>query len=527
VAPNVAVLRYAASSPAAQQPAALLAAARDHAALGWQRELTYRHADGSYSAFGTSDPGGSTWLTAFVLRVFSQALPFVTLDDAAVRSAAAWLAAQQVADGSFRSVGNVVHSEMVGGMAGNVALTSFVLASLLEAPPADVPAAALHSAVVFLAAARPASNETYARVLRSHALATACAAPSAPPGACAASDAALDDVMADLSDAAKGQPHWSAGGGSTGNRGAAARWQAPAADIELTGYGTLALLARGRVADAAGPARWLTSHRGGGGGFASTQDTCVALAALGAFAAATAAAPPRLTLTVHGAAGGAPLAKLRLDADSAGTMQRLELPSGGGDITVAAEGEGVALLQLTTRYSQLPAPAASAFLLVTQAFNVTAAGGARPTLHHRTCFTRSSAAAAVVGGGDGMLLLQVGLFSGYAPLENSLEAAAASAPRLVRRVENGGRSVAFYLEPAELAASGGGLCLGKQHAPLQRFHANALQIRLCQQRGVGSGHHAQLRHELGSVLRQRKAGEKRGDVGGHRRGAEERLHRFT
>jgi hypothetical protein len=43
--------------------------------MGYQRELTYRHADGSFSAFGPSDGSGSTWLTAFVLKVFAQVRP--------------------------------------------------------------------------------------------------------------------------------------------------------------------------------------------------------------------------------------------------------------------------------------------------------------------------------------------------------------------------------------------------------------------------------------------------------------------
>jgi len=29
--------------------------------IGYQQELTYRHTDGSFSAFGMSDPSGSTW----------------------------------------------------------------------------------------------------------------------------------------------------------------------------------------------------------------------------------------------------------------------------------------------------------------------------------------------------------------------------------------------------------------------------------------------------------------------------------
>ena len=42
--------------------------------MGYQRELNYRHSDGSFSAFGEMShmSEGSTWLTAFVLKVFAQ-----------------------------------------------------------------------------------------------------------------------------------------------------------------------------------------------------------------------------------------------------------------------------------------------------------------------------------------------------------------------------------------------------------------------------------------------------------------------
>ena len=40
--------------------------------MGYQRELNYKHDDGSFSAFGPRDGAGSTWLTAFVLKVFAQ-----------------------------------------------------------------------------------------------------------------------------------------------------------------------------------------------------------------------------------------------------------------------------------------------------------------------------------------------------------------------------------------------------------------------------------------------------------------------
>lgn len=44
---------------------------------GYQRELRYRHDDGSFSAFGNSDASGSTWLTAFVLKSFAQARQYI------------------------------------------------------------------------------------------------------------------------------------------------------------------------------------------------------------------------------------------------------------------------------------------------------------------------------------------------------------------------------------------------------------------------------------------------------------------
>lgn len=44
---------------------------------GYQRQLLYKRRDGSYSAFGSADETGSTWLTAFVAKSFAQADSFI------------------------------------------------------------------------------------------------------------------------------------------------------------------------------------------------------------------------------------------------------------------------------------------------------------------------------------------------------------------------------------------------------------------------------------------------------------------
>lgn len=99
---------------------------------GYQRELTYRHNDGSFSAFGKSDKSGSTWLTAFVAKSFRQAASFVDIDENIIDGALKWLSKIQNNDGSFTEVGTVSHKAMQGGSGKGIALTAYVLTAFLE-----------------------------------------------------------------------------------------------------------------------------------------------------------------------------------------------------------------------------------------------------------------------------------------------------------------------------------------------------------------------------------------------------------
>lgn len=99
---------------------------------GYQRQLTYRHSDGSFSAFGKSDKTGSTWLTAFVAKSFQQAAAFIDIDEAAIDAALKWLAQKQNADGSFTEIGSISYKSMQGGAGKGVALTAYVLIAFLE-----------------------------------------------------------------------------------------------------------------------------------------------------------------------------------------------------------------------------------------------------------------------------------------------------------------------------------------------------------------------------------------------------------
>ncbi|KAL1457793.1 hypothetical protein WDU94_007987, partial [Cyamophila willieti] len=118
--PNIVVLEYLKNTH--QLTDAIESKASRYLETGYQQELTYRRPDGSFSAFGTTDANGSTWLTAFVAKSFRQAGSFTTIDETVILEALAWLASNQAFNGSFPEVGKVSHAEMQGGAAKGLAL---------------------------------------------------------------------------------------------------------------------------------------------------------------------------------------------------------------------------------------------------------------------------------------------------------------------------------------------------------------------------------------------------------------------
>lgn len=71
-------------------------------------------------------------LSAFVLRCFLQAQDFISIDPMVMQRTTYWLLAHQNADGSFDEPGQVIHTELQGGLDGPVSLTAYVLIALLE-----------------------------------------------------------------------------------------------------------------------------------------------------------------------------------------------------------------------------------------------------------------------------------------------------------------------------------------------------------------------------------------------------------
>ncbi|TNN29899.1 Complement C3 [Liparis tanakae] len=78
---------------------------------GYQNELVYRKGDGSYSVF-THRPS-STWLTAYVTKVFAMANSLVTVKSEHICDSVKFLNLHtQQPDGVFKEIGAILHREM-------------------------------------------------------------------------------------------------------------------------------------------------------------------------------------------------------------------------------------------------------------------------------------------------------------------------------------------------------------------------------------------------------------------------------
>ncbi|XP_034611565.1 alpha-2-macroglobulin-like protein 1 isoform X4 [Trachemys scripta elegans] len=99
---------------------------------GYQRELLYKHNDGSYSASRKRDATGNTWLTAFVLKSFGQARDYISIDEKHLEDALRWLQRRQRKTGCFRSVGKLLNNALQGGVVDELSLSAYITAALLE-----------------------------------------------------------------------------------------------------------------------------------------------------------------------------------------------------------------------------------------------------------------------------------------------------------------------------------------------------------------------------------------------------------
>nr|ABJ89824.1 alpha-2-macroglobulin [Sinohyriopsis cumingii] len=281
--PNIYVLQYLTNTN--QLTDAIQDEAKGYMRVGYQRQLKYRHHDGSYSAWGDNEyqnSTGSTWLTAFVVKSMAQSRPFIDIDSKDLHLSMQWLLKHQNGDGCIQSVGKVFSSYLKGGLADgeNVGgLTAFALIALLEAGIDKNDPAIVNG---FTCLSKQQTNaDTYTLTVMAYAY-TLYNVDSPKRG----------QIMAELEARTRvpnpGQKHWIREEEEKKEKDSNYfYWRAPSAEVEMTAYVLMAYIAGGQegaVSTAQPVVQWLTKQRNAQGGFSSTQDTVVALQALSMYA---------------------------------------------------------------------------------------------------------------------------------------------------------------------------------------------------------------------------------------------------
>ncbi|XP_046675493.1 CD109 antigen-like isoform X2 [Homalodisca vitripennis] len=335
--PNIVVMEYLKNTQ-------LMKGAIEHKILrylekGYQQELTYKHDDGSFSAFGNSDPSGSTWLTAFVAKSFRQAAPYITVEEKVIMDALDWLANVQVPNGSFPEVGTVSHQDMQGGAAKGLALTAYTLTAFLEntrftAQYRNV----INKAIDFIVRNLDGLEDPYAVAICTYALTLA----QHPSSRIAFN---LLEAKAESSDDMK----WFKRPVPESEKLNPYILEPNSVDVEMTAYALLTYIQKGLIEDGLPIMRWLISQQNAEGGFASTQDTVVAMTALAKLAEKIVNVNSNLQITIS-YPGDRPVT-LDINRGNYMVLVKHEIRRNVNRVEINATGSGFAIAQVSYSYN--------------------------------------------------------------------------------------------------------------------------------------------------------------------------------
>nr|XP_042903885.1 CD109 antigen isoform X1 [Parasteatoda tepidariorum]XP_042903886.1 CD109 antigen isoform X2 [Parasteatoda tepidariorum]XP_042903887.1 CD109 antigen isoform X3 [Parasteatoda tepidariorum] len=342
--------------------------------MGYQRQLSYQLSDGSFIPFRwNSRP--SVWLTAFCARIFHKATfqeweHFLFIDPDVISRAVNWLLDHQTPEGAFYETASTLFDRKMdsvevdldssygGPRYRNISLTAHVLITLSELKDlqGDVGSrisTARRQAQKYLERALHLVRDLpdpYELAISTYALTMA----NSPD----ANEALnfLDSRMREES----GMRYW----GRERVKGQTVKIENTrpyiisrlpdkydASSIEATGYGLLVHVERNAVIQRE-IVEWLNSQRLTVGGWASTQDSIVAMQALIEHAIQSRIRDVvDVTVTIEVPSVPGFVKQLHIGDDNLSKQQKFEIDNAWGVVLVRAQGSGVALVQLSIQYN--------------------------------------------------------------------------------------------------------------------------------------------------------------------------------
>ncbi|KFV85384.1 Ovostatin, partial [Struthio camelus australis] len=430
-APNIYVLDYL--NKTEQLSEEVKSKAIGYLVSGYQKQLSYKHPDGSYSIFGTKDKEGNTWLTAFVYKSFAQANRFIYIDANVQAQTLIWLASKQKPDGCFQSVGTLFNNALKGGVDDELSLSAYITIAMLEAGHSSLSPVVRNSFFCLEAASEKNISDIYTQALMAYAFCL-----TGKMQKC-------ESFLKELQKSAKkldGSMHWEQEQRSPLEKSPSFLDHAPSAEVEITSYVLLALLYKPNrnqedLTKASGIVQWIIRQQNPYGGFSSTQDTVIALQALAAYGEATYNSVMQNVVKITSKKHFEKI--FIVNNENRLLLQQIPLPEVPGNYTLTVNGSGCVLMQTALKYNIHLPEGAFGFSLSVQIVNATCPLD-RPAKFDIVLISsytgkRSS---------SNMVIIDVKMLSGFVPVKSSLDKLIDD--HTVMQVENKKKHVLFYLE---------------------------------------------------------------------------------
>ncbi|XP_044201965.1 complement C3-like [Thunnus albacares] len=307
--------------------------ALQHIKTGYQKQLTYRKKDGSFAVWPNYQ--SSTWLTAYVAKVFAMANGLVAVEKDKICDAVKFLILNaQQPDGLFREIGKVIHGEMIGDVRGtdsDASMTAFCLIAMQEsrtlcAATVNSLPGSIDKAVAYLEKRLPSLTNPYAVAMTSYAL---------------ANEGKLNrQILYSHKFVSPELSHWPVPKGRVYT-------------LEATAYALLALVKAEAFEDARPIVRWFNKQQKVGGGYGSTQATIIVYQAVAEYW--TNAQEPEYDLNVDILLPGKSKPdQFNFNKENHYATRTSKINNINQDVKVTAQGTGEATLTMVSLYYALP-----------------------------------------------------------------------------------------------------------------------------------------------------------------------------
>jgi len=367
--PNIYLLQYLDSVKLESVDSGLIDKAKEYMEIGYRRQQNYHHPNGAYSIWGDKgDKDGSSWLTAFVVKSFSEASQYIEVSDSLVQGSVDWLLDNQLENGCFAKRG-YVHSSYLKGAGSDNSLTPFIVTALLEAKTRmdiNIPDRKLVDGVKCMLKENN-STDLYSTIVTAHAATLLLNKLAEQENKSVKSLKKLEkfvdqwktevnSIVEDLEsrantslgdakfwDIKEDTPKWGWG------------YYSSSKAVEMTAYMVLVRSLRGELGSAVDSVKWLARQRNSQGGFVSTQDTVVGLQAISEYSQKASRIPLSLSVDLSEEQKGAPI-KLRtftLKPKNSLLLQTEYLTKLPSSVLLDTSGSGCAVVQTVLRYNTM------------------------------------------------------------------------------------------------------------------------------------------------------------------------------